>query len=854
MKISEENIVIKIEDSDIIDGVLSIEGVDVVGAYSGANFSDLIEIDIKPDVRVIGLKAFENCVELEKVTLPESLIKIGKEAFSACQSLEEISIPSKITSLESGIFEDCIRLRKVNLPKGLIKIDENAFANCESLVDINFPESLQAIDSSVFDGCISLKKIQIPDNVRNIGSGAFLGCKNLTEVTLPKNLKVIESGVFESCENLENIIIPKDVKIIYASAFEECSALKEIELPDQLETIEQAVFENCESLTNITLPKNLVSLGKNCFKDCYGLTNITIPNKVKHIEYGCFQNCLSLKEVSLGEKVEEICEDAFINCSLLERINIPKNVTKIQKFAFADCSALKEIEIEKAVVAKNAFANCELLDKIELGSDSKYCDTAPKSIRFITKKGQRFYLTSEEIDETSFNIENSNLNVETIIALWEERHTLNLKNKNAKLYNAMSENLDKEQFAHFYKTANVKFFGQIEKQLGDFVGVSYKAFCKMYYNLGGFAQPFTEKKITKSGNEVEREIDYAQKVCEFIKERLAENSFFNPKIIAKCFNRTRADGMKREFTDFMLEENNFMEMIQKGASYVTQVYNEFEIIQKLNTSKKGRQRKLKPTFKIFNEYINRKQFEGVTEENKNLAEVISRFYMRQKFFEEALSILDQWEKEAGNKQILDNPVIDPCDRLDNLEKIINFSAKDTITTVGNDIFSYEWLDKNDPYNFVLGKLCQCCAYLEGVGYGIMKASIVHPDIQNLVVKKNGEIVAKATTYVNKEEGYALLNTAEVTDEVEPSKKSKVYDKLKEGVQDFVKEYNKENPKAPIKIVNIGMGNNRLASYIRINGKKAKDLLPSPVYAIYGKEGLIYNADSNYDQYTIWEKE
>ena len=43
----------------------------------------------------------------------------------------------------------------------------------------------------------------------------------------------------------------------------------------------------------------------------------------------------------------------------------------------------------------------------------------------------------------------------------------------------------------------------------------------------------------------------------------------------------------------------------------------------------------------------------------------------------------------------------------------------------------------------------------------MRASIIHPDVQNLVIKtKNDEIVAKATLYVNREQGYGVVNTIE----------------------------------------------------------------------------------------------
>ena len=66
--------------------------------------------------------------------------------------------------------------------------------------------------------------------------------------------------------------------------------------------------------------------------------------------------------------------------------------------------------------------------------------------------------------------------------------------------------------------------------------------------------------------------------------------------------------------------------------------------------------------------------------------------------------------------------------------IIFGAINGTLNEVANDKFTYEFLSKYDPRNFTLGKYCSCCAHLEGVGYGIMRASILHPDCQNLVIK------------------------------------------------------------------------------------------------------------------------
>ena len=39
MKINEQRVLTKIEENDVVNGVLKIDGVDVVGVYSVANFT-----------------------------------------------------------------------------------------------------------------------------------------------------------------------------------------------------------------------------------------------------------------------------------------------------------------------------------------------------------------------------------------------------------------------------------------------------------------------------------------------------------------------------------------------------------------------------------------------------------------------------------------------------------------------------------------------------------------------------------------------------------------------------------------------------------------------------------------------
>ena len=56
-------------------------------------------------------------------------------------------------------------------------------------------------------------------------------------------------------------------------------------------------------------------------------------------------------------------------------------------------------------------------------------------------------------------------------------------------------------------------------------------------------------------------------------------------------------------------------------------------------------------------------------------------------------------------------------------------------------FYYHWLPKQDYDNLILGKYCSCCAHILSAGAGIMRASMILDNCQNLVIRnKKDEII------------------------------------------------------------------------------------------------------------------
>ena len=229
-------------------------------------------------------------------------------------------------------------------------------------------------------------------------------------------------------------------------------------------------------------------------------------------------------------------------------------------------------------------------------------------------------------------------------------------------------------------------------------------------------------------------------------------------------------------------------------------------------------------------------------------------------FEDAVQIDRERIKARTPNNILKTHLMsekaDAFIQIDKMSRDINAmkgSILSNLCQTANVEFAFDWLEKNDPQNFILGKLCSCCAHLEGVGNGIMRASIILPNVQNLVIRNNqGKIIAKSTLYVNVEEGYGVFNNVEVDENINDSYKNEIYNEYMRGVRRFAEEYNKEHPDKPLKQINVGMHLNDLEEQIHEHHNEADELLQAIDYSDYSTSVLGYAGDSGMEQFIIWK--
>lgn len=249
-------------------------------------------------------------------------------------------------------------------------------------------------------------------------------------------------------------------------------------------------------------------------------------------------------------------------------------------------------------------------------------------------------------------------------------------------------------------------------------------------------------------------------------------------------------------------------------------------------------------------YLSNK-YNGVTKENEDIAELFGGKGLSQQLFDKATSLRQKARRQEVPEHILQKPIreesiLESIERIKAQTEVELTNGRQMIEELYEKQFTYEWLSKNDPHNSIMGLFCSCCGTITSQSYGkdIARASVIAPDVQNLVIRNSkGEIISKGTMYVNKAQGYAVINDFELNeqyrhhedssgrynvapDSKEEAQRQMIFEAFKRGLRAFVKEYDAQNPNSPMKQINVGMGYNRLKTQVE-EFKKATSKLTVP---------------------------
>jgi len=654
---------------------------------------------------------------------------------------------------------------------------------------------IKSIKSYTFQYCGELESISLPDSIESIGTGAFWSCHKLERIKYPDSLKHVFDGAFFYCDNLKEVLISNNSK---------------------LENISDDCFCLCQSLEHINLPPNLYGIGSRAFQNS-GIKEITIPKSVLSIYENAFSSCENLEKLYIPETVKTFMKHEALMCKEIKIDDLKQLHEAGLKEILPSMNCYFNEGSGEVLLLKEEINGLEGYKKIVPGTRYSWCEYSKRLILYMLFN-EEFLKRTGNLEHILPKIITRNINGDNYK---EVRKTI-LNNKE---FNRLTNNIPTDDF-EYLSDVNIMFYDLF----------------RLSYSLGAF-----------SDNQIER-----QRASNFI-INLFDKKIINPKDIHASFESLKFRSHNNEWSEFFMNKNNLIELFKlekEQTGFISRICNSFEEIKEFGRSNRGSQRYRKVTVDMCREYLSKSNFDGVDDSTMDIAEEIAKYTHMQESFDTASKIRKEYLNLRETNKINDHILKESLfSKIEGARKQILDDIKDSLSNLSqlaNESFSYEFLSKYDPRNFVLGKYCSCCAHLEGAGSGIMKASILHPDCQNLVIRNGkGQIIAKSTLYINRKQGYGVFNNVEINTNIrDPKIKKIIYLKYKEAVEAFATRYNEINKNSPINQINVGMNLNDLSEHLKANDQKSGDILSGINFGDFGG----YEGDWQKEQYIVWSNE
>jgi len=887
-----------------INGHNQIDFIDDLAFYGCKNLTDF---QISDSTTSIGRMALMGCESIKEIHIPKNVELIECGALSLMSSLEKITIDSEnskyftedddtvLLSKDGMIIQYAINCDRDEFIVGYYTesfgntIDEDG-----EMIPLESNSLIYNIADYAFAGAKKLKKLYLASEVEGIGGKTFLGCDNLKDLEIfhssygdTLSLHIHKTPNEDAEIPFENITINDGIKTLCGKLSDLFRNAKAVTLPHTLEHIGEDVFLKSKYLEHLKIPKSIKMINPNTFNSkielefpAFGALNGGLFNMlqtktskdyyISHQDRGNIR-IFSLKDGTYYVKIDDydsvkVNRDEIIGLSnsssimadkpddfvmymihllsmnvessrILTRIwTDPKLEELFNKFV-NDCDYVKEIA-EK----KTSRTIREILDHSGIYDEFLFTGMIMRKI----SKEEMIKVISNYNDSINRFFRLSPIDNDDVIingdSLIRYCNLLEQYQRYDKfLYNSVFVNqlsYQNQELLIKYFNKNIKHLLISSKTLNDKYGENLNDLLKLCNSLGIFCN---EERLS-------------QRMSTFLNERVFNEE--NPThVLGNDIHSTFGEIQPRDEVDYefiLFFVENYKELVEldkQKSGIIARIYNAFRDISKTSTSHRGSQRHLKVTIDKCLGYFLAERFEGVTEENKDLAEFLQKYYSESFALSIGEMIIKQSQDAPRNifAKICYDESGDPIYSYDSNEDLAEHNLED---------FSYEWLPKQDYNNLILGKYCNCCAHILGAGAGIMRASMILNSCQNLVIRNiNNEIIAKMTIYVNKEVGYAVFNTTEVSAMYRDSDSlERIYQAFLRGTKAFVERYNKNND-IPITIVSIGKYRNVLKEYL---GDIETKLLPTPNYSSYGyyagdKSVGTYDGDCKNKQILVLKK-
>lgn len=847
--------------------------INYIDDFAFYNCRKLSGFELPEGIKSLGVKALCGCNKIKKLVIPESLDSIDFAALALMASLSEIlvdeanptyladegvalinknngvlvqyAINSHNASYTVGYYPIMIDeiinysltynigdyafagakyLREINVSSEIESIGPNSFLNCKQLDNLNICYTdygkvlLCNVHNSRFCKThIPFKKITIEDGVTTLTNNLSEIFKNAIEIKLPSTLEHINDNVFKKSSKLKELVIPSSIRMILPNTFYpditlnfqgvtklKASKFNMLETKTSDDALRKhfdkdnvKIFSMIDGTYYVSIDEyDIVEVSRDELKSLSS-SNLVSDNPDIVIDF--LYNLLSVN-ADHNRLLTEVIIDDKLNDLFVKFANDYEYVAEIAKKKHS--RAIREIFDSKGIGDEILF-NGVLMQNIKKDDLLLLLENMNESLKRFIRFSKCF--SEEKRNDVIIAKVFDNISKLTDYCNLLEKHNI----KDRFLYNPkFFINLETEEQELIIKHFNANIKRLIKESLvmeeDDYTDSNLKDLLVFANALGVF-----------SGND-----KLNQRACNFIIEKLflermpngLENEYrIAGNTIHKVFDTMMPRELDSEFILFFIE--NYKELIdieRTTSGFISRVYASFRNISECSMANNGSQRHLKVTVGKCKEYflMELENLKISSDEEMALAELLGKYYaLNDEILNKAKFILEEARKAPRNiftkieyddegNAIYNNSK--ECDLKDNLEN--------------KKLFSYEWLPKQDMDNLILGKYCNCCAHLNGAGAGIMRASMILDCCQNLVIQDSfGRIVAKATLWVNKDKGYAVFNTIEIsmTRINLDLYLEDIYEAFMRGAKAFVETYNKNNPCEPI--LNVSVGQNRNAA-------------------------------------------
>lgn len=802
---------------------------------------------------------------LKDQTVIRPIVYIGEYAFAGAKNLKELSVCGCTKDIEKTAFLGCDKLKKLNV----LAVD---FSSCPGFT-IRDKGRYFFTEKPEDKTDIPFEHVEFKGNIVQIFPRALSNFKKVNQVTLEeKETYSIATDAFSDCKDLEEITIPETVIDIGPNAFPKTTKLKfsnGLEPTGFVELIhgneylgEYKLYVLDDGTYYIENNNKLTKLTKKHIDEICSHSSYIRDNPILFLDFmnSLLENNLGIKQLFNGILMKYISNEnrKILLSSLKPDDKFFLRILEQSKLLENDDDETKELlkdqNFEKVVNHIEALRKRQIEDKdlshkaimayMDLESFTTLLDNNLNYLRRVLKESKLI----EDIDKSKSDKE---IAKKILTKNCLSPFIVLLKKYNIKdqfLYNkAFISIADNPLFEEMLKVydANTKRLLKLSLAIN-----------KLETSTQNLNDLLILMKITGA---LESDPLIRQQASTFICEKMFEKTLPNKSEnchrivgddIHRVFNFPQVrDQFDEEFATFFRE--NYHELVKeerKKSGFIQRVYANFREISKTSTSNKGSQRKLKVTIEKCKGYLSNVKFDGVTKKNKDFANLIGEWYDQNSTWVKAQKVHN--ESLNAPRNIFTKVMVD-----ENGNKIYDNDPKKDLKDKEGYPYKFEWLPKQKYENLILGKYCNCCAHIEGAGQGIMRASMILDNCQNLIIKNQfGEIISKATLYVNKEEGYAVFNTVETSLNYRSEEVLKeIYKAFMRGANAFLEEYNKNNPDSPLLLITIGGKRNTILNYMDIKLHPIVDTKKSICYGKLSLTGYGYDGDWDSSQRLVLKK-